>query len=855
MFVRDGSNSPTEISKVFVRNTSGTATEIAKIYVRNQNGEPVLVFDNTIIIPPNFCGSCVTGQVYYYQIGTTSSTTIETIPYITRAKTTTSCTIGPPPNPVGIPQPLGGTNITNLSLNKNYWSKVGSFYDIAKTNPNSVETVDRYYTTLTQNLQTDCGSCFCNWLSTSFTTVSTAESVPFEYYSRLGTAFENVVNYPPIPGYIVIDYTTYYVRDSFISSIANGFLQGIWNNHGQTIERTELPWMSFSEFDDIQFPLVPNGAYDQSISPTSTAETRADSIYPVDDRVVLYEYKKPASLNNPVDALKAALLAKCGQEYCYKVYGEYFFNFIISDCESSETIFDNVCCAFINPPPPGITPEECVGDITLGTWGGDCITDINGQPTGNTYCPINNCTDLVDWNAGPGEPPITPIPIMLHRFQTGTGRTQPIILPDAATTDCCSSCFYGAVPSDIPTSLDMCREIYQIPPINSELPHASRLDFFNIKSSFDMSVEGIAGSKMLIRYTLPAYAKLHNNLKGKVIKFNQSTTAIANFIGSGPSGWNFDGGTTLTNEELSVYKALSGFFGFNLLTTEDVFQKDRIYLSSNSFYYEENRYESISVGGNNYLNPGLISQAMNNNTSSVFVLSGIQTATLPNSLGQYPLIWWSFNGYPTEEQTHYITIEYILGPVAERCNAAIGGNSRSGMIGNQQILIDKIKSITFNPIHFNCPNLQGQTVIDDSTGQSVPVTSQFRHPIFENYLLSSNLLKSTNVVNGSNIMTDFNSGFPDPTNPEARGGNGFLDFYSNNLNTITQDQGGSSVGLWNTTSPLQTNSSDIPNYLIFKGPKSSTNSLTRAYYSCLRLPPIKTYKEFLEKYYPTKVNI
>ena len=476
-----------------------------------------------------------------------------------------------------------------------------------------------------------------------------------------------------------------------------------------------------------------------------------------------------------------------------------------------------------------------------------CIENSNGDP----WCISYECKlffggkgwDVTDWNN------INPFSWLLAKEKTNTSKVYPVVQSGADENDCCVDCLYG--PTQHLDQDAICRNIYQIPPINSLDPHKQKFSFLS-ESSFDQQnvsigiASGVAfntnndpstgGAGVQMRFVLPAYVTLSNNLIGKIIKLKQDDTTLNTFINSGPYSFDLDGNGnsyfdsatylgsngSLNEDDFSVWKAISSFLGFSIKDATDGFedplhQKYRTFISSTSFYYEENRFDNdarLSISGH----------------ASV-PAKGISSATSASSPGQYPLLWWSFRGFPTETHTHYVVIELDFAS-ATACQSYLTGNMRQVQLQPHN-LRKMIKGIHFYPLHVICKELQGVTANTGASPQQVSYA--FRHPVFENYLVLSSNQNTSDIFTNTSIN-------------DVEGGNGFIDYYANNLDTLTADQGGVG-GIWNPTTITQTSRQVIQNYFTF-GTKTSADATTRTMYaSCLSLPKIGTYSEFLTKYY------
>ena len=849
MFIRDNSGNPNQISKVFVRDGLGVPQEISKIYVRDASGNPILVFDNTVTAFE--CPQCDTGYSYYFSIGTSTQNTL--YPFYTAPRMVSSgfpCNSQPEPS-----AGLGDGYLPTFQVNKSYWSSVGLDYATA-IQGNITEEKTYYFTTEQTFGCLGDSSCLCNWLNNFVNgpSPSPTTQAPNQLYSKLFQAFNGRTNNPPLPGYIITDYKTVGKKSS-VWALAN-IPQIEWNNHG-----TEVDANSYFNVCGLG-NLKADGVYAQPIGP------RSGSIYPM--------YQRPVWLSKKFDRIPSvynfqwfcnSLGERCGQEYCLGLYEDFYISWAMNPCWQNgaggwqyhlyqadpATPWSTFSC---NPLGSGGIPgsdisgwEDHSGSTSLGTET-FCIENSNGDP----WCISYECKlffggkgwDVTDWNN------INPFSWLLAKEKTNTSKVYPVVQSGADENDCCVDCLYG--PTQNLDQNEICRNVYRIPPINSLDPHKQKFSFLS-ESSFDQQnvsigiASGVAfntnndpstgGAGVKMRFVLPAYVTLSNNLVGKIIKLKQDDTTLNSFINSGPYSFEvdadgnsyFDTATysgsngSLNEDDFSIWKAISSFLGFSIKDAIDGFedplhQKYRTFISSTSFYYEENRFDPaarLSTSGH----PSLPAK-------------GISSATAESSLGQYPLLWWSFSGFPTELHTHYVVLEFNFSS-AEACQSYLTGNMRQVQLQPHN-LRKMIKGIHFYPLHTICKELEGVTGTIDLSGTQRQVTYAFRHPVFENYL----------VLNSNQTRSDI---FTNTSINDAEGGNGFIDYYANNLDTLTTDQGGTVDGKWNTTSTTQTSRQRILNYFTYGVKSSSGSALRTMHSSCLSLPRIGTYSEFLTKYY------
>ena len=204
MFVRDSGNTPREISRIFVRDSSGNPQEISKIYVRDSSGNPVLVFDNTTVVVGDLCPSCTVGSVYYFFVGSPS---VSISNYALSTGSSYSVF------PVYTTTLSTSTQTPRTQINKTYWSKISTKYEILKQNGLNQESQQTYYSTLEQNLNSSLSTDFCQWCTSNFVLNSDFCQQMGDFL--LGTGgYANLTNYPMLPGYIIVDYKTNNKRSS-----------------------------------------------------------------------------------------------------------------------------------------------------------------------------------------------------------------------------------------------------------------------------------------------------------------------------------------------------------------------------------------------------------------------------------------------------------------------------------------------------------------------------------------------------------------------------------------------------------------------------------------------------------------
>jgi hypothetical protein len=806
MFIRNSSFLPQEISKVFIRDSSGAPQEISKIYIRNSSGTPVLVFDNTVVtVPPSICANCDVGYVHYFKTSGVSSASQSNTEF-------KSITLGGPYANICSGSFTSGSTVLQYPVDYYYWKKTSIPYDSVKTFNQTLgntltETQNTYYTTLEQTLV--CGTdsaCFCNYLDQVFSSLASANPAS-KYWSKLISAYNTVTNYPPLPGYILVDYKTSN-KKSTVTSILNR-PQGIWDRHGAN----GLNPIS----NEV---LVPTGAYDQRFAPTTVATTRNSSIYPFYNRKVLFETDyDPNMTNDQITNMR------CGQEYCIAYYGRQFYeSWAYSDCwnwgfggsqQYIEAITNN----------PDTIPGTCVPG-PAGGW---------SQPSQNPFSVSVMSNDGYGHNCklfcgaetvtvGP-DTKLNPYTYIVYAENTATDRTLPTELPSADSKDCCVNCFYGPIG-------DMCRQVFQIPPINSLKPldASTGLQFFrDISTVVSLNTEGDTETATAkVRYTLPIYVTLDSSLISKIVKMNNMTSSqIAQFRFGGPDEYDGDvsfvlpSGSTLSTAEGTIWKTLCDFTGFNIKNGLPISNTTRSKLSTTSFYYEENRYGYTAGGTSVPAGPLTIANPLTQ--------KGITTATSAKDLGQFPLLQWNVSGYPNFNSTHYMVIELDF-----------SGSGCVVSLLNEQNVFDNInkiiRSISFYPIHFNCKNLNGKSApIAKGSTTIVDQTSNFAHPAL---VQSTFLTGSFTNVNGYFSNIDFYQSTSSPTT------------------NVTSDQGGGGVGRWINASTSTFNTILYDRFYLWRRVVSSTDPTPVMYKGCLNLyngTTTFTYKLFLDYYYKSWV--
>ena len=616
MFVRDGNNNPREIAKIFVRDAAGNPQEISKIYVRDAAGNPKLVFDNTVIIVENFCPTCgntifriepvaqpptpaaVSNRIRLTDeaIGQAGDNTNSWIP-----NTTTSSLTSAPFSPT-------------YTVNKDYWSKVALSFDYTVVTESgapigtsqaptgffntfgpqgTINFISMYTLQFTQSQPGDGGTSQANQLANP----SAAEyaSGSSWYWNKINSIFATHINYPILPGYIIVDWNTYTVRDTLLVVMKDP--QRTFDSHCGS-------------------PVVPDGSGFQPPPVSGCPETgvRNSSIYPFHNRTIITKVQEFDSSD--------IFSAKCGQNYCFDVFSTVFVS-AESEC------FNQRLINYVDRAGTIVT-GNCTGGIDGAGSNGIGQVGIDDVCDSNVY---------INWNEVE-QGIINPFSFIVNKENHGTGRTLPTQLANAEPQDCCPSTCYGPVPMKAAPSsqtITACRQVYQIPPINTiNADGLDRLGFFeNIYTSLLMGAESIAGTQGIgsladIRIVLPCYVNLHVDFTNSIVKvFPSQYDAFVN-NGLGPTG----AAANIVRDK-TVWEAVKSFMPYvpGTITISDPTKRN--WLSSVHFHYNEDRtFSGLGAPFNR-------------------APDGISVST-PNG---FPTLLWNISGYPTEQSTHYIVLE------------------------------------------------------------------------------------------------------------------------------------------------------------------------------------------------------
>jgi hypothetical protein len=681
MFVRDSNNNPREISRIFVRDAAGNPQEISKIYVRDAAGNPRLVFDNTTVVVPTLCPTCTSSTdniIPFYVLSNSNWSTPKSIVTFTSNMGLTT-PISPGSQCPSTLAP-GGQLTPESLIDKDYWSKVSVPTGISSSN----ESPDSNTSSVAPNLTTRSfnlpSTGFCSSVGTPPASWVSGIGVG-NYWTSLRTAFNSVNNYPAIPGHIIVDWNTFTIRDTFYMVM-------------------KLPQKRFKSY------CASNGSEIPVACPTSGL--RGASLYPF--------YNKSILTRRILDPNGDPDFDTCGQEYCKGMYGTTIYD-SMSNCAGGyweSGIYVDTS--------GNVSIGDCADSGGTGSVHGsipnvfrcpccDCVENPGGCPGFPTCCTHANstwCDCKIFFNSTTTEAEDNPFSFIVAREDTGTGRTIPTVTETAEPQDCCISTCYGPIDLVTPTpqfELKACRQVYQIPPINSLDPANERLGFFqDIATSMLMNSEGIGGgSQAAVRITLPCYVTLDSIFDGDLVYVTPSR--YDNFInnGSGPA----------STQERSVWNAIRGVLGVTPGVgglQADVPFNDLIWLSSSSFYYNEKR-----------------------STEETAPFDRVPTGLSVTTNG-FPSIWWSFNGYPTEISTHYVVFELNY-TSTQTCVSDIFDIKWLRDPRNQQYFTLGIK---FYPLRRKCGTLKPY------------------HPLFQNFIIPKDIQDNVAANNGT---VDYYAGF------------------------------------------------------------------------------------------------
>lgn len=663
MYVRDSDGDPKKISKIYVRDSDGNPREICKIYVRDADGNPKLVYNCT---PTTFnCPDCEISGIIpnYYSLDEGYNKPRFSILSDASAPCNTGAT--------GLGQQ--NTIIPNVLVDKDYWQKT-SLYSTVQNTYETLITGHEYFNIKEYKLRDDCEFC----RNVDRPTVDWSQ--PTKYWEFLKQAYSEVENYPLIPNNIIVDWNTYTARDTIYVLM-------------KPLQRkfTKLCTHPFSRPDQSSYAYCPQ-----------SSTTVDPEIYPFYNRSILFRVQAESSAD--VD------YSYCGQEKCDEnLWGTVEWN-SISNCyggfHQSGSVFVDMpwlnagalgnCCD--NPDPT----QDCSniswsGSTTIDSYecccGWCCREGNQNDPAcknASCGCCGTMCNCKLYFSGSYTAPEGNPFSFVMKIEDHGTNWTLPVYKPGATANDCCVSMCYG--PIDFPqggtNNNKACREVYQIPPINSlpttgTGPFDETLGFFKditvaaLLNSTAMNTNTPGGSIAKVRITLPYYVKLHSDFKGRFVEID--STKYDNFIIAGNTG-------NLQPDSLSVWETIKGILGITPGNTYfDVPFEQRIWMSSSSFNYQEY-------------------------TTSDNTAYDVPLARIPNNkIG----LWWNVKGMPTEETTHYVVFE--LGFSGSKCISNIFDEDQLKNISNQNFFIRGIK---FYPVERKCSN-----------------GKYYKHPTFQSYIL------------------------------------------------------------------------------------------------------------------------
>lgn len=785
MFVRDSNNNPIEISKIFVRDAAGNPQEICKVYVRDSNGNPVLVYECQPIIA--VCPQCVESSIipFYYSIAESSTESI----LVPRFSFPTNYPANPStPCDLGVITPFLGQDqsvipASDIEVDKTYWSNIGQYstYTLGPHEQTLSSNTNPFLVLRKFNLPPTCE--FCQNVD-----IPTQQwfNDPQYYWKKLKEGYDSVTNYPLIPGHIVVDWNTLFVRDTVYVLMKP--LQRIFNKictHPNSLPDAQVSSSTYCFHLDGE-----NGN-----PPVNVVK------YPLYNRPILMRFYP----GNPTDLSTSF----CGQEMCssglwgtldwsggstcyggFHSSGSIFFNLpgfptgSVGDCDGgpitssgSATITPDwcSCCGYCcqNPQVPGCEPQG-IGDPCCCDDGCDCVNYFNQTYTGPTENPFSFVLNVQD-----------------H----GTDRMLPVPTSSGAVQDCCTSTCYGPVRQS--NTKKACREVYQIPPINtgpfsmvqqygsndpyrSSLtdPFTDALGFFKdmtvavlMDSTALMNSDDPSGSVANVRLVLPYYVQLHDSLRSHMVYVQSSN--YDNFINDG-------NGPVNNPAAYSVWNTISKMFGIKVGTGSfNVDSTERIWMSSTAFAYNEftDHQYWFNVGAPFSRIAGTVTE------------------------DQKPGLWWNIKGYPTEKTTHYVVLE--LRYSGNRCITTLFDEGQLTNLTNQKNIV---LGLRFYPVERACPN-----------------NKNYKHPIYQTYIIPDNYQKY--CESGDEYGSYF----------------GYVDGWSEDSNTWFEAPFNCGGGGCAEPSPLL-NTFAEKDFWVYQ-----ENSVLKT--RCLVYPRLKTFGRFLSKYY------
>ena len=765
MFVRNSNNNPTEISKIFVRDSSGNPQEICKVYIRDANGNPVLVYECQQIVVA--CPQCTESGIvpFYYSIDEDILRPRFSFVGNYPSNPSNPCNLGTVPPFLG--QASTAIDPTSIEVNKTYWLNVGQYssYTLGAHEQSLAPNTNTFLNLRKYNLPSTCEFC----QNVDAPTQQWFNDDQY-YWKKLKEAYDGVTNYPLLPGHIVTDWNTLTVRDSVYVLMKP--LQRIFN------EICTHP-NSLPEYSGAPFCFHLDGS---AGSPPIDIEK-----YPFYDRPILMRYFEGDALDQTTSF--------CGQELCSAgLWGTLDWsggNTCYGGFHSSGSIFINL---------PGFGGAS-VGNCSTGpiTWSGTTTLDVEWcgccgyccrnpgefdcDPTPDPGCCCDDsCNCVVFYNQEYNDPAENPFSFVLNVQDHGTDRMLPVPTSNGTAQDCCPSTCYG--PTNLTNTKKACRQVYQIPPINTGVgnmtgatdPYTDTLSFFKdmtvavlMDSTAAQQQDNSSGSAAYVRVVLPYYVELHQNLRSHVVSLKEAQ--YENFIS------NLDGPTS-NPVALSVWQAISRIFGIKLGSTFSVPQDQRIWMSSNSFSYNEyTGYKSWE------------------NVPYPFSRVSRYTTT-----DQKPGIWWNIKGYPTEKTTHYVALELTYS--GNLCISNLFDENQLRDLENQkQIAL----GLRFYPVERTCPTNN----------------KHYKHPTYQTYIVPENYQNFSN-------------------SPEFYG---FVDGWEESTQSWFEANINCGAGSCDEESPLLDTAVE-KDFWVYQDASSGTFKSR-----CLVYPRLKTYKQFLEKYY------
>jgi hypothetical protein len=872
-YVRDADGKPQNISKIFVRDAAGDPKEVCKIYVRDANGVPQLVYTcETVIVE---CPTCGSGLVPIYYSGQSGS---DALPPEQRPRFA--------PNNSTTDTGFVNTVVPDYSVNKQYWLKVSN-YSRVRTPSTEREILDSdpIFKKREYILPENCE--FCNnvdappatWLNSNL------------YWDKLNEAYQdvNVRNLPLIPGHIVTDWNSFSVRDTIFiifKLLQRKFTAKINQTTGEIITEGICTHPETRATFGGGFYCPEPGV------PVSVTK------YPFYNRNIAFRFipRGPAGLPDPD-------LSWCGQESCNPdLFGTS--TSYATDCYGSYVTqggfftpenLPSFCCGVDEPNCQGVSSS---GSTSLDVYRCRCCDGVIGpdNPEENCRDPFDSwptCTELnpdgwcgckTFFGSTTIPPEENPFIFLVARENHGTFYTVPTLQTGHTLQDCCSSSCYGPIDYDTVDKPEACREVTQLPPINTlginNFPtgtegseyigavHTDNLSFFrDFGISVLMDSRNVGGSNASVRVVLPYYVTLDDRLKANFIEINES--AYDNFINNG------DGPSQATSgqfyeQHLSIWNAVRGILGFapGAPFITPINESEKIWMASNHFqYYEfphailsfestfiesnganDRRFEEIAIpwGRRDSEKPLRVTPVgcaydqwplpfnkevfdydqdgdIDNADWKIMCQNTLANNTTPGG-PNFPVnsvgLNWSIKGYPTEKSTHYVAIEMMFN-AQQNCRNSLLKLSDMYNAENQKFVI---KGIKFYPLHRTCKN-----------GSTYRQNKYHRYPLFENYIVPEAPQKYSRL--------DDYLGFVDKATRNNNTGV-WSSFTPSNYDDLTDPLSGNPVFYLNTQR--------TKNFWNFTHPNTGVQTIYELIY-----PPAAgygvTYAGFLKKHYRRRV--